>query len=374
MKALLLGYYGAKNLGDDLMLYCLLKWLSAQSISVTVISEDPQDTRNRFNIPTVRNVPLFGEWSCFSTWVKGKAWPLLAALWKTNALIVGGGDLIRDDLGWRVFFYTVEKLIVACILRKKIFLANTGIGKPRTGYGRALLKILLKKCEKIIVRDERSAKLCQTFGIENSLLFPDIVTFFSDFYPTFSAEPKPDFLPIEPYLVVCLRANAGEYGRLGNAAQLIKNLARLLDEYVAKTSHSLVFVPFQSTNENDDNELHKKVVEEMKAKDVTQILEWPDNFEKVVQVFYNCEGVFAMRLHALILGLNFRKQCVALPYDVKSDELCKEFRIPEVIENRPEDSLSHDIMPLLALLRKYMPKQIPQNPWNSCMLIYSQIR
>ncbi len=62
MKALLLGYYGACNLGDDLMLYCLLQWLMKQKIQVTVVSENPFDTKCRFKVKTVGNVPLLGEW------------------------------------------------------------------------------------------------------------------------------------------------------------------------------------------------------------------------------------------------------------------------------------------------------------------------
>jgi len=48
MKALLLGYYGACNFGDDLMLYCLLQWLMKQKIQVTVVSENPFDTKYKF--------------------------------------------------------------------------------------------------------------------------------------------------------------------------------------------------------------------------------------------------------------------------------------------------------------------------------------
>jgi len=368
MNALLLGYYGAKNLGDDLMLYCLLQWLKKQSIEVTVISENPKDTKERFHIDAIQNAPLFGEWGWYSSWFKGKALALIRSLWNADALIVGGGDLIRDDCGWRVFFYTMEKLIVAMILGKKIFLVNTGIGEPKTWYGSILIKMVLKKCGNIIVRDERSVKVCRRFGIENCRLLPDIVTYFSDFYPVSGDKQTPEGLPSNPYLLVCLRANAEEYGRFKDPARLTKNLARLLDEYVAQTSHAIVFLPFQSTNENDDNDMHAKVREEMKTGSSVRILEWPEDFETLRRIFFCCEAMFAMRLHALVLALNFKKPCVGLSYDAKSDELCGRFKIPEIGGLKDGNKARTEENSIFNLLNGYASALIQPNPWTVCVL------
>ena len=56
MKILLLGYYGARNLGDDMMLYCLAKWLQRQEMDITVISECPRDTQDWIQQEGVRVV------------------------------------------------------------------------------------------------------------------------------------------------------------------------------------------------------------------------------------------------------------------------------------------------------------------------------
>ena len=57
MRALLLGYYGSHNLGDDMMMACLLDGMQSQGARVTVISEDPAETRARFGIPALQNTP-----------------------------------------------------------------------------------------------------------------------------------------------------------------------------------------------------------------------------------------------------------------------------------------------------------------------------
>src|SRR5262249_37102687 len=109
MKAVLMGYYGAHNLGDEMMLFCLRRWLEAQGVSVSVLSENPRQVEYEHGLPAIRNWPLLGEWSWRGAWLGGGALDVLRAIGRRDALIVGGGDLVRDDFGWRGFFFPMEK-------------------------------------------------------------------------------------------------------------------------------------------------------------------------------------------------------------------------------------------------------------------------
>ena len=153
MRILLLGYYGARNLGDDMMLYCLAKWLQGQEADITVVSECPRDTRERFNLKAVQNAPLFFEWGWKHYWGEGIAGRLVGHIRRTDALVVGGGDLIRDDKGWRTFFYTVEKIIVALMFGKPVYLVNIGITRCQQNYSSRILKTIIRKCRCIVARD-----------------------------------------------------------------------------------------------------------------------------------------------------------------------------------------------------------------------------
>jgi len=128
------------NLGDEMMLFCLKSWLTEQGFALTVLSERPEAVSKLHGVAAVENSPILGEWAWRSSWFKGGAWRVIRALASNDALIVGGGDLIRDDLGWRTFFYTIEKLIVALLIGKKVYVVNAGIGQPSTGYGRMTLR------------------------------------------------------------------------------------------------------------------------------------------------------------------------------------------------------------------------------------------
>src|SRR5579885_3086022 len=173
-RMLLMGYYGAHNLGDDMMLFCLQKWLARQQVSITVLSECPEEIQRSFVLPAVRNVPLLGEWSWVDAWLRGRALRVVRAILGHDGLIVGGGDLIRDDRGWRTFLFTLEKILLAILFRKPVYLVNVGIGRPHTSLGRRLLAWALPRCRKIIVRDQRSLDLCREFHAPAKYA-PDIV-------------------------------------------------------------------------------------------------------------------------------------------------------------------------------------------------------
>ena len=45
-RAILFGYYGARNIGDELMLLCLNRWLERQNIRTTVGAISPGDVEH----------------------------------------------------------------------------------------------------------------------------------------------------------------------------------------------------------------------------------------------------------------------------------------------------------------------------------------
>ena len=104
-----MGYYGVGNLGDEMMLFCLKEWLERQGFALTVLSECPAEVSAIDGLPAIENCPLLGEWAWRTSWLRGGAGRVTRAIARSDVFIVGGGDLIRDDLGWRTFFYTMEK-------------------------------------------------------------------------------------------------------------------------------------------------------------------------------------------------------------------------------------------------------------------------
>jgi polysaccharide pyruvyl transferase CsaB len=337
MNTLLLGYYGSRNLGDDMMMACLVDALQTQNAAVTVVSEDPVETQSRFGIRAIQNVPLLGEWGPHSIWLKGLPTHLIREIWNTEALVVGGGDLIRDDLNWRVYFYTVEKILLALLLGRLVYLVNVGIPRPRTWYGRLCLRAILRRCQAVIVRDTRSVELCREYAPDLKCVHaPDIVMHLPEMmYGSHSAAPAPKTPTASDTMVVCLRGQPNIYGHYSIDQRHIEGLAKCLDHCIERHGLRVVFLPFQQGDEWGDDPLHQQVLAAMKRSESVTLRKWTGDFMEVMECVGNARLVLAMRLHAAILALALWRPCVLMPYDQKLDELGKQFGLKPVI--RPED-------------------------------------
>ncbi len=329
---LLMGYYGAHNLGDDMMLFCLQKWLARQQVSITVLSEFPEEIQRSFGLPAVRNVPLLGEWSWVDAWLRGRALRVVRAILGHDGLIVGGGDLIRDDRGWRTFLFTLEKILLAILFRKPVYLVNVGIGRPHTSLGRRLLAWALPRCRKIIVRDQRSLDLCREFHAPAKYA-PDIVLSLERYLEERIAPPAGN-----PYAVVCLRNNPDAFQQFAFGEQQVRSMAGILDHLVEHHGLEIVFLPFQSAAGNDDNQVHARIAAHMRNRGRATMRPWSGDLPEAARCVAGAGCVVAMRLHAAVLAVAFHRPCLLLPYDHKVVEFGRQMRVahaalPENLED-----------------------------------------
>jgi polysaccharide pyruvyl transferase CsaB len=341
-KALLLGYYGVGNLGDEMMLVCLKEWLERQGFDLTILSEKPATVTQTHGLPAIENFPLLGEWAWRSAWLRGGAWRVMRALAGTDVLIVGGGDLIRDDLGWRTFLFTLEKMIAAILMGKRVYLVNTGIGQLSTRYGRCLLKWALRRCQRIIVRDARSEKMCRELGVtEQVTLAPDIVLSLPDLLGdqkvTNVANPSKN-----PYVLVCLRHNPETFHSYEMSEARIRTLAQSLDALIEQHDVDVVFLPLHATlpNGRGDATLHGRVAKAMVHAERIQLRPWTADLNEVCSWISNAKLVMAMRLHAAVLAHTYRRLCVLMPYDRKVREFGELMAIRHSIEATALDDVA----------------------------------
>jgi polysaccharide pyruvyl transferase CsaB len=367
MKAVLMGYYGAGNLGDEMMLVCLRQWLEAQGVAVTVLSEHPRRVEEDHGLRAVRNWPLLGEWSWRAACLKGGALTVLRAIARHDALIVGGGDLVRDDFGWRGFFFPMEKVAAALLLRKKVYFVNVGIGRPRTRYGRRLLRWALPRAEQIIVRDLRSIAVCQECGAENRTTFAsDIVVSLKAFLKRDTWETAATAAAVSrPYLIVSLREAADAFGQFTLDDDRIRTIATALDEIVAGGDCDVIFVPFQ-TGEIHDSRIHERVIANMRHRARAMNRPWTTDIGGMCRLFADASGVVAMRLHAAVLAVCFDRPCLVLPYDHKLREFARLGGLPCVeaadLDRAPVQSLHASLEARTGRNRTWI------TDWNSLRL------
>lgn len=116
------GYYGFANAGDEAMLAAMIEALTdiEPAIKITVISGNPEDTRQRHGVAAVYRLN----------------YPEIArVLAKSQLLISGGGSLLQDVTSERSLYYYLSIMMLAKKLGKPVMLYAQGIGPVRGGAG-----------------------------------------------------------------------------------------------------------------------------------------------------------------------------------------------------------------------------------------------
>ena len=92
MRVVLSGYFGFDNVGDEAILFSIIRALRKlePSVDITVLSNNPAETAATYGVETVNR------------WNIGE---VRAALKSADGLISGGGSLMQDATSWKSIPY-----------------------------------------------------------------------------------------------------------------------------------------------------------------------------------------------------------------------------------------------------------------------------
>ena len=146
------GYYGSKNAGDEAMLAAMLEVLSDldPKLHITVISADPEDTRQRHGVEAV-------------SWLSMP--DIFRALRRADLLISGGGSLLQNVTSRRSLYYYLAIIMMARLLGTKVMLYAQGIGPIIGGLAEHVMRWICNRADLITVRDQGSLAELERLGI-----------------------------------------------------------------------------------------------------------------------------------------------------------------------------------------------------------------
>ena len=136
---LLVGNYGASNIGDDMLLEASKQILNGENLKIMS--------------------PLGGDFPIFNSGFRSfllKPWNnflALDAIWKSNRVVFGGGGLLNSD-NWRSLVIWGQILFWASMMHKNVSLLGQSFSS-KPGW---LLAFLLRQCRQITVRDSKSSQ------------------------------------------------------------------------------------------------------------------------------------------------------------------------------------------------------------------------
>ena len=291
--------------------------------AITVLSERPEECERTSALPALRNVPLLGQWSWYDTWGRGAAFRLLRQWRRFDGLVGGGGDVLRDDRGWRHLSFATEKYFVAKAFGTPWYVLNAGIGPPTTTYGGRVLRYVLERARQVVVRDRRAYDVALAArGPAETYFAGDIVLALPRLFPD-ECRPRTASPAPAPYVLVCLRGNPDAFGRFAMPEPRLRELASALDG-LAATGLRIAFLPFQQHDTEDDDTLHRAIVARMRQRDAVDFLPWTVDVARVATIFREAALVVAMRLHAAVLAEAFGAPTAVLAYDRKLLEFAQQ--------------------------------------------------
>lgn len=294
IRAVLCGYYGKGNAGDEALLASLLQMLPDHVLPL-VLSGNPEETRDHYQVETCDRMAAI---------------PVLQALRQSDVLIWGGGSLIQDATSAISPIYYGGLMGLAQQMRLKTVAWAQGIGPLQRRFTRQLARRVFAGCTAVSVRDRASAALLSDWQIP-FILAPD---------PVWALEAAPVVpglwdLPA-PRVAVNLRSSPQL------TATRLDNLTRALIDFQKATQVYILLLPFQRTQ---DLAIAQAIQPQLPGTSQILCLEDP---KALKGVFRGVEMAIGMRYHSLIMAAAEGCRCFAISYDPKVSNLMAELAIP----------------------------------------------
>jgi polysaccharide pyruvyl transferase CsaB len=279
-RAVLCGYYGMGNGGDEALLATLLQMLPAD-IEPIVLSKTPAATAARYKVEAV------DRWNFFA---------VLGAMRRANIFIWGGGSLIQDVSSQISPLYYLGLMQLAQLLGLKTIAWGQGLGPLTRPLTRRLTRRLLRRCTAVSVRDRGSADLLSQWQIPHTLA-PD---------PVWAMETDSPIRSVQPQLTVAV--NLRQHHSL--TPDRLTTFTQALVEFQRRTQAHILLVPFQYSLDFD---LAAALVRQVPGSELVEL----EDPEELRRLFDRVDLAIVMRLHGLIMAAAAGARCFALSYDPK---------------------------------------------------------
>ncbi|MFT4248560.1 MAG: polysaccharide pyruvyl transferase family protein [Pseudomonas sp.] len=303
MNILLVGTAG-HNLGDDALASVLVKNLERTfpGANVKVTSVNPgRLIALGLNEVCINRKSLTG-WAT-----------LLKHIRQADLVLLGGGTLIQDALGISLLRgmlpYIWQITFLARLLGKPVATVPIGMDVLRHQRSTKIAQGILRRCQTVILRDQRS------FELAADALAGDSTKLVLSADPVFSLE-NDSFAPVaatdDPYFVISYVKEKRE------DEAVVSELLSLIDAMRRKWPvHRLVLLSMDTRIE-DELGIYQKILGKV-APGTVQV-ESPSDYRQAAAIIRNATAVVAMRLHAMIIALG-HVPVVGISRTTKTDTL-----------------------------------------------------
>ncbi|MGI6331721.1 MAG: polysaccharide pyruvyl transferase CsaB [Zhaonellaceae bacterium] len=335
-KIVLSGYYGFNNLGDEAVLYSILRTLrtAKPDIKFTVLSNDPAKTKKAYNVDAVN------RWSIKE---------VIRALYQCDLLISGGGSLLQDTTSPKSLLYYLGVVFLAKLLRKKVIYYAQGIGPINTYLGQKLMPLVSNMVDVIAVRDQDSKDLLQKLNVQKPPIYVKADAVLGLYRKEIERKSGQDLLTRNGIDLMNKKSMIGIAVREWQGfSGYLKVVARLADELIRK-DYSVLLLPMHFPG---DVTASREVVRLMEEEPV--LIKEPCSVIEMLGIVGELDLMIGMRLHSLIIAAVMGVPSVGISYDPKVDSFMKLTEQPVAgrVETLDYDVLAADVFKVLDNLEE----------------------
>lgn len=299
--AIISGYYGFRNIGDDALLMSIIKDLKEfkPDIKLLILSKIPADTSRDFQVASISRINIL---------------QIYQAMKSSKAFIYGGGNLLQDNTSTRSLLFYLSTVWLAKKLRLKVMFYANGIGPLKKSLNRMLTRKIMNKVDVITLREELSFTELKHMDIINPriLLTADAALTVTDGCCCRDTDILQQ-LGIQngkPLLGISLRKYPGHEKFEHEKYETV--IARVADHMVTAYGALPVFFPMQHP---EDMPILENVAAKMQH--VSYIVKDKLNVFQTYDLISKMHMLLGMRLHALVFSAVAAVPMVGLVYDPK---------------------------------------------------------
>lgn len=318
----LMGSFGAGNVGDELLLAGFLAELQRckPGSRVTIFSADPVATTRqhlaadpgRAGWQAVRGLPA-GPRSLLAN----DFWPAVTALRAARAVVFPGGGLLTDSETPRAVWVWSLPALVAHFLGKPVFWVGQSLGPLTRGWTRRLAAAVLRRAAGVSVRDSGSEPVALGLGVSSDRL---AVEHDSALFLARAWTPARRRLPRQ---IVKIAVAARDFPTLSPAfwAEFTAGLAQLLRW--KKQTVRLTFLPFE-IGAHDDRVVWQKLRAKVPALSAMRLEILPTEPAALLARLARFDCVVGLRLHSLVAARLAGVPAVGVAYSPKVAEFARQ--------------------------------------------------
>jgi polysaccharide pyruvyl transferase CsaB len=304
--AILSGYYGFKNIGDDAMLLSIIESLRKYRSNprLTVLSSDPVEVKIKFRINSINRLNIYR---------------IIKTMRKSRLFIYGGGTLIQESTSTRSLYYYLFMIWMARKLGLNVMLYANGIEPIKKYVNRIVTRKIMNKVNLITLREEESLQELKKLKITNPR-----IEITAD--PALGIEPasnervnailKQEGIP-QSSLLVGFSARKWDGFKKNEEKNAVSVLARTADFMAEKYGTVPVFIPMQP----QDKIILEDVASLMKHRGY--LINGAYDVGEMLGLTGRMSMVIGMRLHSLVFSAAMGVPVIGLGYEPKVESFLK---------------------------------------------------